>query len=259
MQIVHRISFASSAERQKELAGLGVFVADHGFVAFDVDENHDAWPALREWIARHRALDVASTRFSRSELADARWLELGAEPLPLPEDDSTYRRPTYDLSAWCWQCGIGRRQRAPFQIRAEAIGEREIFRVYGILDELFVTRDVWSNVFAHFGVGAWPVIGSNGKELGSVVQLAVEEEVGVVTSGLASEQCQRCDRIKYVVPDDGPFPSLTIEPVQAIARTREHFGAGPRADQRIVVSQELATAIAAAHLRGMQLRPSLQA
>jgi hypothetical protein len=92
MQIIHRISIASSMEVKRELAELGIVVADSRLVmTFEVDEAHSSWPALIGWIARHRALDIVSTRFTKRELADARWLKL------IPDWHHGYPQPHEDV------------------------------------------------------------------------------------------------------------------------------------------------------------------
>jgi hypothetical protein len=93
MQFIHRVSAASSAEVRKELAALGIIVGAADFVSFDFDEAHPAWPQLQRWIAKRRAVDILSTRFSQPEIAAALWLEL--EPswhhgFPQPDHDAGF-------------------------------------------------------------------------------------------------------------------------------------------------------------------------
>ncbi len=260
MQIIHRISIASSADVQRELARHGVVVADRGLVSFEVDEAHEAWPALNDWIARRRAVDVATTKFSKKELADARWLELMADwhhGYPQPDEDVFgYRQATYDLTERCEQCGIGMKQKAPFQMKGEPKwGRNGILQLNWVFDEYFVTPEVWSSVFKPYGIGCRPVMNTKGVELKTVVQLAIEDEVGIVSVGLPPERCTKCGRVKYLPVTRGPFPALAEEPSQAIARTREYFGSGGQADKRVLVSQELARCLAAKKVRGASLRP----
>src|SRR5689334_21562287 len=200
MQIIHRISIASSSDVQRELARLGFVVADHGFVSFEVDEAHDSWPALSDWIARRRAVDIATTKFSKRELADARWLELMADwhyGYPQPDEDVFgYRQATYDLTGWCEQCGIGMMQKAPFQMKGEVKwGKNGILQLNWVFDEYFVTPDVWSSVFKPHGIGCRLVMNTKGVELKTVVQLVIEEEVNIVPEGLPFERCARCGRV----------------------------------------------------------------
>ena len=260
MQIIHRISIASSQEIQRELAEVGIVVADRGLVTFEVDEAHSTWPALIGWIARRRAFDWVSTRFTKRELADARWLKLIPDwhhGYPQPHEDVFgYRQATYDLTDACDQCGIGMRQKAPFQMKGEPRwGKRSILQLNWVFDEYFVTPNAWSAVFKPYGIGCRPVINRKGIELGTVVQLVIDEEVGIRTDGLAFECCEKCLRMKYLPVTRGPSPPLVEVPTRAMAKTHEYFGSGGSAHKSVIVSRDLAGALIAEKLRGASLRP----
>src|SRR5262249_16273996 len=94
-----------------------------------------------------------------------------------------------------------------------------------------------------------------GIELGTVVQLVIEEEVGIKTEGLAFECCEKCCRIKYLPVTRGPFPPLNEVPTRAMAKTHEYFGSGGSAFKCVIVSQDLAGAFIAEKLRGASLQP----
>jgi hypothetical protein len=118
----------------------------------DIDEASDAWPAVRDWLTRHRAVDFVTTKFSSSEIAEAAWLELQPEwhhGYPQPnEGEFGYRRATYDSSDWCDECWMGLKQNAPFQMKGEPKwGRRGILQLNWVFDEYFVTPEVWSSVF----------------------------------------------------------------------------------------------------------------
>lgn len=262
MQIIHRISIVSSPNIQRELARLGISVADGGFASFDVDESNQSWPELERWVLRRRPLDVVRTKFSKTETTDARFLELVPDwhhGYPQPDEDVFgYRQATYDLTDWCERCGVGMKQRAPFQMKAEPKwGKRSILQLHWVFDEYFVTRDAWVRVFKPHGIVCRPVLNTRGSELSSVVQLVAESEVGVVTEGLATEEtaCASCQRTKYLPVARGRFPALKEEPAAAMVKTSEYFGSGAAADKRVLISQAVAHSLAAAKLRGASLRP----
>jgi len=265
MQIVHRISVNSTPDIQRELAAMRVFVGKGDptvsrLVTFEVDESHEAWPAVQEWIIRRKALDVVSTKFSASEISEARWLELQADwhhGYPQPNElDFGYRAATYDLTNYCEQCGIGLKQKAPFQMKNEPKwGRNSILQLNWVFDEYFVRPEIWTTVFKPYGINCRPVINTKDVELKSVVQLVVEEEVGVVTDGLAAERCPSCRRVKYLPVIRGMFPALTDEPSSAMVRTKEYFGSGALAQKGVLVSASIASALAAEKVRGASLRP----
>ncbi len=268
MRFIHRICLRANRAQQRELEALGVKllkslplpgeIGDPLF-AFDVDEGLPNWPRLRDLFQEWDAADLLRTEFSQRELDSARWLEIGAwhHGYPQPDElDFGYLEATYNLVDWCDRCGIGKKQKAPFQMRREPKwGRKGIMQLIWVYDELFVTPDVWSSVFKPYGVGCRPVMNTKQLELETVVQLVIEEEVGLVAAGLPAERCGECERLKYLPVARGPFPALAAEPSQASARTREYFGSGGEADQRLLISREVAAALRAASVRGASLTP----
>ena len=268
MRIVHRFSLRLSPSQRSELEALDVRVpkgiilpgggAPH--VAVDVDEAHPNWPKLRALFQQWEAGDFISTKFSKKELAEAQRLELVPDwhhGYPQPHEDVFgYREATYELTGFCERCGIGMRQRAPFQMKAEPRwGRNGILQLHWVFDEYFVRPELWTTLFKPRGIACRPVLSMEGAELSTVVQLRIEEEAGLVTEGLAGERCPACGRMRYLPVTRGPFPALTSEPSQAMVKTREYFGSGAAAHQRVLVSQELARALVAAKVRGASLRP----
>jgi len=239
---------------------LGVGVPDGRFVSFDVDEASEAWPALKVWIERRRAADLATTRFSAEEFAEARWFELVPDwhyGFPQPnQDESGYLAATYDVTDYCERCGIGLKQKAPFQMKSEPKwGRNDLLQLNWIFDEYFAKPDVWATVFRPFGIGSRPVSNTKGAELKTVVQLAVEGEVGLVTDGLTAQKCATCGRVKYVPVTRGPFPPLRSGPAAAMVKTAEYFGSGAGASKVLIVSKALAQVLLRHHVRGVSLKP----
>ena len=249
MRIIHRISISSTPEIRDELAALGIVVGARGLVTFEVDEAHEAWSALRPWIARRRAADIVSTKFSERELAGAPWLAL--EPnwhhgYPQPDEVRFgYREATYSVADFRERCGIGLKQKAPFQMKSETKwGRNGILQLHWVFDEFFVRPEVWRTVFNPNGVGCRPVLDAKGAELKTVVQLVLPEEMGVVVRGLVTERCARCGRVKFLPVTRGAFPPLESEPPVRMAKMREYFGSGALAHRGILVSREMAQALA---------------
>ncbi|HEY7550090.1 MAG TPA: hypothetical protein VH913_11310 [Hyphomicrobiaceae bacterium] len=268
MKIVHRIALRASESQRKELEALGVVTPPgdilpgerDAFVAFDVTEDHPNWPSLRRLFDQWKVPDNVRTVFSKSEIKAADWLKLTSEwyhGYPQPDDGHFgYLGVTYDLSDYCKKCGIGARQKAPFQMEGEPRwGRNGILQLNWVFDEYFVTPEVWTKVFKAHGVRSRPVTDTTGSELRSVLQLVVEEEVDLHTEGLATEACAICGRIKYLPVTRGPFPALVTRPAREIARTKEHFGSGGRAFRAILVSKALAHALNSEAVRGVSLRP----
>ena len=270
MRIIHRFGFCISEQQQKQLEALGVkspsainLPGDHPFVAFDVAENHPNWPQIYELLQHWDSADsTIRTEFSKKEIRAAHWLELGAwhNGYPQPDEDNFgYQEATYDLSDFCEQCGIGTKQKAPFQLKNEPKwGKRGIFQLIWVYDEFFVTPDVWAHVFEPHGIGCRHVINTKGIELKTVVQLVVDEEISIATEGLHHERCDRCGRLKYIPVTRGMFPALTSRPSQAMVKTTDYFGSGGQADKRVLISQDLALSLADKKVRGALLKPAAE-
>jgi hypothetical protein len=259
MLIVHHVSIASSPQIAQELAALGVDVDDSGLVAFEVDESHDDWSELKAWIGRRRPLDIVTTRFSLLELARASALELKSSwhhGRPQPEQEAGYLAATFDLREHCPRCGLGKKQIAPFQMKAEPLwGRNGLMQLDWIFDEYFVKPEVWEEVFRPFGIEGRAVKDTRGQRLETVLQLVVRDEVGIVTEGVEARPCPTCRRVKYLPVVRGPFPALTRPLSSAIAKTTESFGEGSSAYRAIVVSRDLADALQAAEIRGVAFVP----
>jgi hypothetical protein len=150
MEIIHRLGLRVDAGAQAELARLGIHVTP-GVVGFDVSESAGTWPAVQVWIRGRRPSDIVRTKFSDDEIAEAHWLAVRADfqqGFPQPrKDDFGYREANYDLTAYCNVCGVGLRQKAPFQMKGEPNwGRRGILQLNWVYDEYFVKPGVWATV-----------------------------------------------------------------------------------------------------------------
>lgn len=269
MRFVHRIGLSATPAQLRELEALGVAARrppgtalpgdSLSFVAFDLDEDHPNWSKLRLLFERWKVSDSLTTEFTKNEIEAATLLGLDPDwhhGYPQPDENFGYLRATYDLTEWCDACGIGLKQKAPFQMKGEPKwGRRGILQLNWVFDEYFVTPEVWSTVFKPRGIACRVVTNTKGAELKTVVQLVVEETIGIVTEGLTPERCTKCGRVKYRPVTRGFFPALATEPTAAILKTKEYFGSGAAAHRRVLVSQELRRALVAAKVRGASFWP----
>jgi hypothetical protein len=269
MKIIHRIGFHATDAQRRDLEGLGVKVpsgilmpSGSRLVAFDVAEDHPGWPGIRALLQRWDISEGAvRTEFTRKEIDAARWLQISAwhHGYPQPNEDVFgYREATYDLTTYCGRCGIGMEQKAPFQVKGEPKwGKKGIMQLVWVYDELFVSPDVWNNVFKMHGVECRSVLNTKSVELKTVVQLVVEESVAIVTDDLTAEQeaCSECGRTKYLPISRGFFPPLAREASEAMVKTKEYFGSGASAHKGLLISQGIARALSAHGVRGASLKP----
>lgn len=265
MRHIHRVSLnLDDVADRAELASFGVKFSMPGapllnLVVFDIDEADPKWPKVREWAERWDPTDFVTTKFTKKEFDSAAWLEIRSllhHGYPQPDDDDGYLELSYDLSDYCEECGLGKRQKAPLRMRGEPKwGKRGLIQMYWVYDELFVTPAVWETVFAPFGVGRREVLSRGGRELTTVVQLVIEGEADVDTSAMPSSVCPVCGRTKHHPDGRGFAPPLTRTPTAPLAKTRQWFGHGALATPYLLASQELRQTLLAAGVKGAGFTP----
>jgi len=262
MKLVHRITMVVDPDMQERLRTLGIDVRE-GFVSFEVDESEASWPQLQGVLAKWQAVDILTTKFTVSELEKATHLRMAASwhhGYPQPEDDFAYLNASYDLRAYCAECGIGKEQVAPLRMKGEPKwGKKHILQLNWIFDEFLVLPNIWESTFKPFGIGCFPVVcDRTGKELQTVVQLdirAIAERALQVSEGQACETCPSCGRRKYLPISRGRFPSFWVSPSARIAKTQEYFGSGASAWKAVLISSDLFTQMKAHKLRGVEFIP----
>lgn len=258
MRIVHRIAMWSTPAIRAELRSLGIDIED-GFVGFDVDESSPAWPIIQSRLAQWDAGDMVHTEFSSAELNRARWIVVWPtwhHGYPQPnEDESGYLDATYDLADYCRICGIGLKQKAPFQMRGEPKwGRRSILQLNWVFDEYFVQPLLYEEVFKPRGIDARPVLHARTlRELQTVVQLVIPMLTFDIDSEEShGEQCGVCRRWKFPYVVRGPFPPLRGDPSSPVAKTREYFGSGAAADHEVIVSNDIYRELAKRKVKGVR-------
>lgn len=244
---------------RKELSELDIAVTE-GLSTFEVDESHPSWPALNDWIKKNKAVDMIQTKFSQNEIDNAHWLELIPDwhhGYPQPDEDSFgYLSETFDLSDYCELCGIGKQQKAPFQMKSEPRwGKRSVLQLNWVFDVYFTKPEVWKNYFEPLGITNYEVLDKNKMPLETVVQLVPTAEIDIETAGLEKTGCERCGRTKFLPAVKGPFPAIIGTPSAHLMKTRQYFGSGALAEHGVLVSAELAKVVRTNKLRGVSFRP----
>lgn len=262
MRIIHRLSLRGADSARPKLLSLGISIReDH--LHFEVDESNEKWSEVSRIAQEHSMLDYTYTKFTQSELDDARLLSMWPTwhcGYPMPDNDFGYRELTYDLSNWC-RCGIGKVQKAPFRLRQEPNwGKNSIMQVHWVYDEFFVKPEVWEQVLKPFGIETIPALRyRTGLELKTVVQLKIDGIAAseVNTTSLPYERCDECGRIKYLPHKRGMFPTFlkVEENSKLVFKTREYWGSGGSAFRQIIVTHRLYQAITNANLKGVSFVP----
>lgn len=266
MKIQHRVSLNATPSVRAELERLGVDIGGNdampsGMVTFVVDESALSWPRVAELAGELDALDLVSTKFTKKEIEQAGWAQL--EPswhhgYPQPDDsENGYLAATYDLSGYCAACGTGAVQKAPFQFKAEPKwGSRTVLQLNWVFGEYFVTPQVWSKAFEPLGVGCEKVLDTKGRELATVVQLVVAEEVDLDVEGLPAEQCAACGRTKYLPVAKGWAPRVLGSPTAALVRSAQDFGSGASAYREVLAKRPFAATAASNGIKGVSFKPA---
>jgi hypothetical protein len=265
MEVVHRVALWVGPDEHRELRALGFDVAQE-FVGIDIPESAPRWPEVEAWIQRRRPSDVVRTTFTDAEIAAAPWLGLQAEKhqgFPQPRDgEFRYLDVTYDTSDYCRSCGIGLRQKAPFQMKGDPnMGRRGVLQMHWVYDEFFAKSAVWEAVFQPFGIASRAVTKPSGAALEKVVQLVVDEIVPVSGERLGPAEgepltCPTCGRDKFRPVVRGPLPAPTRPARGHIAKSDLWFGSGASAYREVLVSQDLAAAMREAGVRGASFVPA---
>ena len=267
MEVIHHIGINADATTRAELRQIGIDIdIDERLAVFDVAESAANWRQVDEWLARRNASHIVWTTFTPAEIAAAPWLGLRADQhqgFPQPRDDEFgYLEVTYDTTDYCPACGIGLRQKAPFQMKGDPnTGRRGILQMHWVYDEFFATPGVWESVLRPLGIASRPVTKPSGAVLEKVVQIVNDDVVPVDVAGLGPAPgepliCPTCGRAKYRPVVRGPLPAPLVEPRGHIARSEQWFGSGASAYREVLVSAELVAALRAARVRGASFIPA---
>jgi hypothetical protein len=256
LNIRWRLSGSSSEFLAAGLAHFGVIVPKQGFFSVLVDEG-PGWARLQEWLnGRDDVIVVATTEFSKSELESARNLRVFSSwhwGYPQPEDDFPSSK-TYDLSSYCGACGVGAIQVRPFILKGEPRwGSRSLLSLNWVFGELFVKPEVWRALLLPLGVKARPVLDGKSRTLTQVVQVEITESVELDVSGLTPMRCPDCTRIKYEWPVRGYALAPIVAPEHAIARSTQWFGSGAAANNSLIASAPVYSALK--ELAGVSFQP----
>ncbi|SHJ18729.1 hypothetical protein SAMN02745165_01740 [Malonomonas rubra DSM 5091] len=258
MKIIHRISLTVTPEIQKELKKMNIDV-EQGFDAFEIDETNSCWLDLEEKVESWKAVDTVSTKFTKEEMAGAKWLRMISEwhhGYPQPnENEFGYLKVTYDSEKMCEKCGIGAFQKSPFVFKKDPTwGKRSILQVNWVFDEFFAKPELWDEIFKEFGVGHREVFDRNNKKLSSVLQLEIKDKIDIrIDNG--GEICCQCGQLRLPPTIKGFFPAACGDFDTHIAKTNIYFGSGASSYRAVVVSSDLYKAISSKKVKGVKFHP----
>jgi len=173
-----------------------------------------------------------------------------------PQPEVGYRDITYDSSARCELCGVGKVQVAPFRVNREPNwAGRKLRQLNWVFDEYFTSPELALGVFADFGIRSREVLAAKDRIRPSIVQLDIREVVDVDVTSTDFETCTTCAAPKYSAVSRGFRPGPVVLPAAHLVRSRQNFGGGPSSFNSILVSQELRAALVAAGASGVDFLP----
>jgi len=260
MTIYHKITYGPGHRIAPVLASLG-HQHNGKLVTLEISEEDPLWPAMADAASVHGPLHSVRTEFSKREFESAEYLEMTPswhQGYPQPEQHFDFVRVAYDSSGYCDACGIKGNQIAPFRMSGEpGWGKNSILQLNWVFDEYFSKPETWSDIFEPLNIGFQPVIRHrDGTQLESVVQLDVSDRSDVNVSGLNSETCPSCGRVKYNWVTRGFSPSPVNPPIGVHAfKSSEWFGSDHSGNHMVFVSAKLYDDIVKSGIRGAAFRP----
>lgn len=217
-----------------------------GFDRFDIEEG-PLYENLKSFIQDKTDGNISyGTIYDNKEINNASLLvynATGADGYPQPEDDFGYIGTTYKKEWYCTVCGTGLIQQSPFRLKkAPKWGNKKMFELNWVFDEIFVRKDVYEEIFAPIGIKSYPVLlYKKETEIEDTVQLIITEvETPLDLENQPFEICPVCNTKKYHPQIKGFFPPFKgAVPALPIFKSKEYFGSGASAHNKIFMTQEL--------------------
>jgi len=241
MKIKHHISKNWSENQIKIMNELGVF-PKKGFTSIQIDD--DLYLKLKPHLSLWNIQSIAYPEFTKKELKDSLLSAKNSgyeHGYPMPSMDFGYLKLTYDLSDYCSKCGIGKKQKDSFYLKnIPPKGKKKIFSIGWIHDELFVEKDIYNEIFEPIGIKKRDVLNYKNKTVfNEIVQLIIpqtNESLKIKNNPI--EKCTDCNKWKYTPMPSGFYPKYKNEKNQ-IFKSKEYFGSGASAFNRIFISKKL--------------------
>lgn len=198
---------------------------------------------LKRWEEPLRAHDGYYYEYTKEEFEEAEYFVISGFygcGYPQPEYGD-YEAISYDKEKICQKCGCGRKQID--SLRVNKISKHNFWTFFSwIIDEFFVSKEIYEEVFAPYGIEKRDVI-KDRKVLEDVYQLiipVIDESLDL--SDRDHWPCPECGEIKYDINlQHYPFFPRHANPLPGIYKTKEYFGAGRggQAEHVIVICKDI--------------------
>jgi hypothetical protein len=293
MRIQHRyLSFEKNERLLKSLDQLSIHykVEERNFgeqthlyvLEFFLYEDNPKFSLMKEVLQGFGLEAQIGTRYDKADIARANWfyIVVGEFQYPQPEDDFGYLRATFNLDHYCWHCGIGKSQNAPFRLKAMPKQlNNQFWGLHWEHDSIFI-RSVAKRALELENIRGIsfsnPVLHKKGLEVDDMWQMHIHTELGagVDSYNLQTETCEYvdgiendegvseklihyCGRTKYNFPQRGgvTFYESCFQDAPDIVRSNEWFGSGGTAFQLPIVSRRLKQIVEKNKLKGLGFTP----
>lgn len=181
----------------ERVPGIGTS-SGYRWVRFDIAEDNPNWPTIEKLLVKYQIRSHLVTRFSKRDFQMAEWfVARGTSWLGYPKPESNYTEITYDTGHYCWRCGIGLIQDAPFHISSSQPKAKNssFFSPGWVKDELFVRVEV-EKVLREAGVTGIeylaPLRADTKESFQSITQILVKTILphGLIVDGLRPVTCR---------------------------------------------------------------------
>lgn len=217
--------------------------ADIGRMTIHIDEDERYFMIKKRYEYRWSYLsDYPYYEYSIEEIETADyfvlkdWYGCG---YPQPDRNFKYESISFDSSKICQGCGCGRIQTN--NLRVNKLSKHGFWGFSAwLFDEIFVSKNVYNEVFAPYGIEKRDVIKA-GKKLEDVFQLIIPV-IGepIDLSDRKQEICTVCGETKYTMQHFAyPFFPLHNHPLPGIYKTKEYFGSGHEAQHVLIISKDI--------------------
>lgn len=221
MRVVHRVAYNVIEEPhfRKKKVDTSRFETDikgqSEISAILVPDDDAQWPLIKKIGERREMVILTWTEYSEKELDDSPFVAVSSKwvngfPEPMGEHIQ-WMQASFDLASYCERCGTGLVQNAPIRIKEEPKWSktRQTRQLLWVEDLLFASREAYEDVFAPFGIEAWPVHSrSQVVYEGSVQVMPQGTGTAVPTPDYQGTKCRTCGRVKYVPGGVGFAPSV---------------------------------------------------
>ena len=242
MKRIRQINDRWTEEDVRFLSQFGI-KAKVGHMILNIEEDEQYFVIRNHYKDRwDRYSDILHYEYSQKEIEESEYFILKGCyccGYPQPDRDFKYESISFDSSKICPGCGCGRIQTNDLRVNKLSKHGFWGFSAW-LLDEYFVSKNVYNEVFAPYGIEKRDVIKA-GKKLEDVFQLIIPV-IGepIDLSDRKQEICTVCGETKYTMQHFAyPFFPLHNHPLPGIYKTKEYFGSGHQAQHVLIISKDI--------------------